>query len=538
MNPENDYDLKSINLLGYLALLLRWSWLIILAAIIACGAAFFVSSKMTPVYQAETTVLVNASSSSKTVDYSSLMLNSSLAQTYSQMMVKTPILEEVANRLGLKKIDPDSVNAEPTSNTQLILVTVEANDPAQAAAIANELIVVFKEQIISLQSERYANSLQSLQEQITNIQEQIELINYDMARAIDQSELDLLKSRLANYQMTYTSLLQTFEQVRLAQADTISSIVQIEPAIPPEEPIRPKTFLNVLIAGAVSVSLAAALIYLFAILDDTLKTPDEFSTKLDLSILGYILHHKTLPGIPVTEARPRSPVSEAFRTLRTNIQFAGAGNDEPLQTILITSTNENEGKSTVIVNLAVVLAQMGKKVCLIDADLRRPSVHLLMNVMNDTGLSQVFLQSNQESLLKNFVKPTRIENLSVLPSGTLPPNPSDLLGSHKMDLILQELKQHFEIILIDAPPALAVADAFVLLPKVQGTLLVMKPGSTQFRAARLMVGQFRRLHANILGIALNDVKMRESRYNHYYYGHPSREFAKLSEKSVEPEEAS
>ena len=211
----------------------------------------------------------------------------------------------------------------------------------------------------------------------------------------------------------------------------------------------------------------------------------------------------------VTATHPRSPVSEAFRTLRTNIQFSSL--ERPIRTLLVTSTSAEEGKSTTLANLAVTFAQGGTRVIVVDADLRRPALHTLFGVPNNAGLTSLFIQENQPIPLVD----TAIPNLRLLPSGALPPNPSELLGSPKMDAIIEELKGQAEYVLFDCPPIVAVTDAAVLARKVDGVLLVVSAGRTKRDHAANAKSLLEKVNANILGVVLTNVKVEASLYRYY-----------------------
>jgi len=211
----------------------------------------------------------------------------------------------------------------------------------------------------------------------------------------------------------------------------------------------------------------------------------------------------------VTATHPRSPVSEAFRTLRTNIQFSSL--ERPIRTLLVTSTSAEEGKSTTLANLAVTFAEGGTRVIVVDADLRRPALHTLFGVPNNAGLTSLFIQENQPIPLVD----TAIPNLRILPSGALPPNPSELLGSPKMDAIVEELKAQAEYVLFDCPPIVAVTDAAVLARKVDGVLLVVSAGRTKRDHAANAKSLLEKVNANILGVVLTNVKVEASLYRYY-----------------------
>ncbi|SFF58831.1 capsular exopolysaccharide family [Halobacillus alkaliphilus] len=214
----------------------------------------------------------------------------------------------------------------------------------------------------------------------------------------------------------------------------------------------------------------------------------------------------------IANDNPKSPISEQYRTIRTNLQFASV--DKELETMIVTSAGPSEGKSLTTANVAVVFAQQGKKVLLVDADLRKPTVHYTFRADNTSGLSNYLVRNRS---LKELAKESRIENLDLLPSGPIPPNPSELLGSTMMEKLIEEAKEHYDIIIFDTPPVLAVADSQVLSKFVDGALLVVRSKQTEQEAAGKAKEQLEQSRANILGVVLNDMDAKDSNY-YYYYG--------------------
>jgi non-specific protein-tyrosine kinase len=510
----DEQNTQSFDILKYIALLWHWAWLIIIVVVVAALGAFIISKLIPPVYEAKTTLLVDMAPSNKSLDYNTLLLSSQLTQTYSQMLTKKPVLEEVTTRLGLKELDPKTITARPVSNTQLINIFVESTSAENAADIANMIVAVFADQVRSLQEMRFSASEQSLQGQMLDIENKIQAANDQLSETKIQSEKDRLETTIANYSQTYSGLLQSYEQVRLSKAQTLSSIVQIEPAETPIEPKKPRIYLNVVIAGVVSAILAGGLIIGLDLINDTVRTPEQIVNKIGLPVLGVISHYKNTDGIPITESQPMSPIAEAFRTLRTNVKYAGAGLDIPLRSIIVTSALPSEGKTDVLINLGIVLAQNKLRVLLMDADLRRPALHRRLGLDNLIGLSQIFV--HPELGISYSLQPTRINGLTAITAGDSPPNPSELLGSQLMGTILEQLKNNYDVVLIDTPPALAVTDAAVILPYVEGMLLVIKPGTSSIAPLRRMVSQFQQLNANVLGVVFNDINVRNSSYGYYY----------------------
>lgn len=209
------------------------------------------------------------------------------------------------------------------------------------------------------------------------------------------------------------------------------------------------------------------------------------------------------------ERQPRSPVSEAFRTLRTNIEFAGV--QKPVRTLLVTSPGPGEGKTTVAVNLAAIIALSGKRVALVDADLRRPAVHRLLGLPNRDGLSNLFRY--QEGIHTVIRSRLEMPQLKIITSGGLPPNPAELLGSERMSQILEELADLVDIVVIDTPPSL-VADAQILSGRVDAVLLVIQPGRTQAQTAQACLELFRHAGARVIGTVMKRIPRNRA----YYYG--------------------
>ena len=214
----------------------------------------------------------------------------------------------------------------------------------------------------------------------------------------------------------------------------------------------------------------------------------------------------------ITQLNPRSPISEQYRTLRTNLEFSSV--DNPLKSMLVTSSSPSEGKSMTTANLAVVYAQQGLKVLLIDADLRKPTVHYTFRLDNLRGLSNILVN---EATIEDTAYSTGIGNLDVISSGPIPPNPSELLGSKRMEGLIREASNSYDLIIFDTPPVLAVTDAQILGNVVDGTILVVRSGQTEYELAIKAKEALEPAKAKLLGTVLND-REKTSTTNYYYYG--------------------
>ncbi|WP_338449647.1 CpsD/CapB family tyrosine-protein kinase [Niallia oryzisoli] len=214
----------------------------------------------------------------------------------------------------------------------------------------------------------------------------------------------------------------------------------------------------------------------------------------------------------ITSKDPKSPISEQYRTIRTNIQFSSV--DKEMKTIVVTSAGPSEGKSTTVANLAVAFAQQGKKVLLVDADLRKPTVHYSFNITNTFGLSSAL---TKQSKLEDVIKESLEENLYVLTSGPIPPNPAELLGSKAMELFMEQVQDDFDVVLYDTPPLLAVTDAQIMASKCDGTILVVSSGKTETEQAVKAKELLAAANSHIIGVVLNNKKLQSNNY-YYYYG--------------------
>jgi capsular exopolysaccharide synthesis family protein len=209
------------------------------------------------------------------------------------------------------------------------------------------------------------------------------------------------------------------------------------------------------------------------------------------------------PDKLITISEPRSPISEAYRALRTNLDFASL--DQTLKTLVVTSAGVGEGKSTTLANLAVVSAQAGRKVLLVDADLRRPTLHQIFGLNNDMGLTTAMV--DEAALALPPLQKTGVEGLSVLTSGPLPPNPAELMGSRRMEEVIATLAERADQVFFDTPPVVAVTDAAVLATKVDGVLLVISAGKTRREYARTAVQRLEQINARLVGTVLTNVQM-------------------------------
>lgn len=521
----------------YANLTLKWFWLVALCTLVAALTSFVVSRRTTPVYEAGSTLLVSqANSPTSGLSYSDLLYSQQVARTYSQLLTEYPVREETARRLGLQDLDGlkrlgVKISASPVRDTQLIQLKVESYDPVLAREIANNLPLIFIEQTQTYQKGRYAQTRADLQAERTKVETDIqqtqERINslQGQQTLTDEQRLDLSRQQtmLRQFETTYASLLNSLEQLRLTEAQTVDNIAVTTPALTPIAPIRPRALTNTLLAAIVGAMLALGVAFLVEYLDDTIHDSEQVRDLLGLATLGAILRVRPRDNPEaalVTLDKKHSPIAEGYRVLRTNIQFSGV--DEPVRALLITSASPQEGKSTTTANLAVTLAQADQRVILVDTDLRRPTAHKLFNLSNNVGITSALMQRADEAA-DAVLQDTAVSGLRVLTSGPLPPNPSELLGSERMRHLVERLRSQCDVLIFDSPPVMAAADAAILSTLVDGTLLVIDADSTRRAEALRAQETLAKVGGRLLGVVLNKLGERSSGYYSYYYYYYSRD---------------
>lgn len=503
----------------YFAVIKRWWWLIVACVLVATVSSYLGTLQMPRIYQATATVMVGQALEKANPSGQDFYISQQLAQTYATMVGRLPLRQAAAEALGLSYVP--AASARNVQGTQLLEISVRDTDPARASAVADEIANQLIKQAPSQKMDDQERQA-FIQDQLTELearilstqaeidQEQARRDAANSARAIQQydSNIAVLQQKLSDYQSTYASLLLT------VQGGT-NYITLVEPALVPAKPISPNVQETVLLAGAIGLALAVGGAFLIEYLDDTLKTPEDVERTTELATLGGIarIEGHDYPEKLIAVRHPLSPTVEAYRVLRTNLQFSTV--DRPARTLMVTSPGPTEGKSVTLANLAVVMAQSGLKVVIADTDLRRPVQHKIFDLPNNHGVSDAILHPNPGTV--EHLLETGVDNLWLLPSGHIPPNPAELLGSERMAAVVEELKEYADIVLFDAPPTLVVADAVILSSKVDGVLMVNDAGRTRRHAAGKAVEELRRVKANLLGAVLNRLSGRRNGYYYYYH---------------------
>jgi len=356
-------------------------------------------------------------------------------------------------------------------------------------------------------------------------------------------QYNIIKRQVDTEKQLYDGLLQRMKEAGVSAGLKSNNIHIVDPAKPPRQPYKPNKMLNLALGLMAGLILGVGLAFFVEHLDSSVKTPDDIDRYIKLPSLGVIPSMASLlpssrrrqlaataggngKGVSdlqkvelITYHDTKSLISEAYRNLRTSVLLS-SGSGRPPKTLLVTSSQAGEGKTTTAVNIAITLSQTGEKVILLDCDMRNPRVHKVIGLENAQGMS-TFLSGNSD--LSSLIQQSDIPNLFAVSAGRVPPNPAELLGSQRMKQGLALLDEYFDHIVIDTPPVLSVTDARILSTLVDGVVLVIKGSETPKEAVQRTKRLLLEVHAHIIGTLLNNVNVRSADYyyysKYYYYGY-------------------
>ena len=336
-------------------------------------------------------------------------------------------------------------------------------------------------------------------------------------------QYNILKREADTNKELYRGILQRMKEAGVSAGITASNIQILDQAELPTKPYKPNKRLNLLLASVVGLFLGVGLAFFFEYLDNTVKTPEDVEQLIRLPSFGMVpeisneRRRRLEKGVSypvelITFGHPKSMLSEAYRNIRTSLLLSSP--EKPPKRVAITSPNPSEGKTTTAINTAIALSQTGAQVLVIDSDMRKPRIHKIFAVENGAGLSS-FLSGQGE--LDSIVKKTNVPNLYYIPSGPIPPNPSELLGSNLFKNMMESLEERFDHIVLDSPPVLGFADSMILSTLVDGVILVISGGKTPRETLQRAKEILAQVNAKILGVVINRVNIHRSDYGYYYY---------------------
>lgn len=491
-----------MELRDYLSLLRRRKLVILLAAILVSGAALGLSVIQEKVYQASvrlilepTATVFDSSGAAKTVN----------VETEVQRLQSVPVKEAVRAKLNGQA---PRVRAAQVGTTQVMQLVTEAPTPQLAADYANayaDAFIAYRIQqavdLLEKQAVPVQAKLDALEKEIQPLQDAITAVPVGKDRDAKNAELGPRISALLSVQTTFKS---TLDKLQIQSALKSGGVQLVAPAVVPTKPVRPTPIRNGVLGLAVGLIFGVAAAFLFEQLDDSIKTKDDLEHLTDdVTVLGVIplvsAWKNRSESRLMSTLEPSSPAAEAYRSLRTSIQFMGL--DRKLQILQVTSPNASEGKTTTLANLAVALTQADQSVVIVSCDLRRPRIHEYFGLPNAIGFTSVIL--GETSLSAALQRVPRLPRLLLLASGRLPPNPSELLSSRRTADILTALRSQFDVVLVDSPPVLPVTDAAVLSTRVDGTLLVAMANQTTSKALTRAMEVLGNVDTTVVGAVLN-----------------------------------
>jgi capsular exopolysaccharide synthesis family protein len=507
-----------IDLRKYLVIALKWWRLLIVCTVVAAGAAFLVSSLMTPTYEASTVLMIGSGMEGVSPTTAELQTSEKLAQTYAELVKTRPVLDAAQAALGLP--EEPRVSVALIGATRLLHLTVTDTDPARAAVTADEVARQLIMQGPSARERQEQVYRQFVEDQLSQLQSEIDALTLAMTEARDSGQADTViryHEELNARRATYSDLL------RFLSSSSPNYIRVIEPAEVPTEPTAPRKLQNTVLAALVGLMLAGGAALLIEYLDVSIKGREDVEQVLGLPVLGQVAIFSPEDQTPNTLVTHDlfSAQAESFRMLYTNLRYSVPSSSER-RVFLVASPLFAEGKSTIAANLALTMAMAGKKTVMVDADMRRPRQHDLLGQPTERGLSSLLV--GEVSSAEEVLQKAKVEGLWLLPCGTIPPNPAELLASPRMLEILAELERLAEVIVLDSPPLLSVADANILAALATGTILVAEVGRTSREACADALVILRRANANTLGVVLNRVSVGRrggygyGGYYHYAYG--------------------
>ena len=480
-------------------------------------------------------------------------LNEALAQSENERLAKEAYYEEIKN--GNYQYLPQVVNDEPIQKLNEEYVKTKAE--------YDNLNVIYGPNYPDIKQlgAKLASIKSDMQERVNGIAESI---NKDYESALRKENImkkrteeqrqraSVLNDKAIQYKILdrevetnksiYQNLLQRVKETEVTSGIKATNIQIVDYAASPLLPYSPNIPLNLLIAVLVGLTAGVFLAFVTEHFDKTIKDEDEIKKLFSIPFLGgvpLVSGQETGSGQieKITHTNPMSVISESFRVIRTSVLFASP--DHRPKSMLVTSSQPLEGKTTCTSNLAISFSQSGLRVVLVDADMRRPRLSRIYRnggSSNGSGLSTYLIG---KYTLEDTVKGTEIDNLSVIMSGPIPPNPAELLGSERMRELIQTLEEQYDVVLFDAPPLLGFADSQLLARAVDGVLIVTSTGITQRKTLQLSIEELRKVHGRIIGAVINRLESRSSRYRYhnYYYGERDGKTLKIQKPAADSDYA-
>lgn len=511
-----------MELRDYLKVIRARKWIIVQAVVIVTLTSLVASLLQAPSYLGEAKVLVADRNEGAAIFGTALGEFTGqperALQTQVQLIQLRPLAEYAIRELGLKT-NPEAllarIEVSAVGQTNVVTIKVTDSDSKRAADIANALASAYVDWSRESKRESIKTAADEVQRRLDEARTQI----LELGRSISsQGKSDELAAELQIVTSLYGTLAEKLETLRVNEQLEVGSGRLVSPAVVDTTPVSPKPLRNTILGMAVGLVFGVGMAFLIEYLDSTIKSTEEAEKLYGAPVLGQIpleVFEKNEKRRLTIVQHPGSPAAESYRVLRNSLDFINFEHD--IKALLVTSSAPGEGKSTVAANLAVGLAQTGKKVVLVNSDFRRPTTNQFFEVNDVIGLSDVLTGAHS---LKSALQRIGDEQLLVLTAGKMPPNPSELLGSSKMSDLIKSLEDWADWIIIDSPPLLAVADSAAIARWVDGVLFVTRGGTSTRDAARKGRELLDKVGARSVGVAVWGLEQNSSGYDYYgdYYG--------------------
>ena len=477
----------------YYNIIVRRKWIIIITTIAFTLLAAILTFLMTPQYESSTTLRV---ATVENINYTQILMN-----TYAQIVTSSTAKTEIKKELEIT--GSPAIRVELIPDTELMVITAEAPDPVQAQAIAATAANLLSEQSRDIYSGSSQTTTEILQAQLDEAERELNRARSEYEDLITNSPedtvaIDASEQSISLKERTFSTLLEQYESARTNEALIANSVSVVEPANLPTAPSKPNIPLNIALGLIVGLIGGVVLAFVVDNLDTRMHSIDQIESITRLPTVGTIPASK-YDNLTIARLNNGSyPQVEAFRRLRTNL--VSLDRDQDANVLMVTSAQRGEGKSTVIANLAVALAQSGRTVVVVDCDMRLPAIHKVFELPNKRGLTSVLTKDVElEEAVLNSVYP----RLTVLTSGPLPPNPTELLGSSQMVALVEELRQQYDYVLLDTPALLSVADAAVVTPIADIVVWVVSQGQTRRGDVEAVRRQLINVGAKSIDVVIN-----------------------------------
>jgi capsular exopolysaccharide synthesis family protein len=514
----------------------KWAIPIIVVTILGAVTSYLVSRQLTATYEATGKVLIVAAPGNS--GSGTLNIDATEATTTAASLLTEPaLIQQVISRLHLhtnaNNLSRD-LTATAEANTSLVDVSATDPSPTLSARIANALMDAYVAQVTSANQARVDQAGAAILSQIKSAQLTLDAELSDLTSQVNAGEsTTATRTAISATTSLINQLNLSYGQFQATEQQGLNTVSVAEAAAVPASPSSPKVLLNTAGGGLLAFVLAAGIACLVEYLDQGLRRAEDVRDRLGVPCLGVIPKFRHVPGgrqAKEPNQRHDEAVQEAYRRLRVNLLFATP--DDNLRSVVITSVRAGEGKTCTAANLAVAIARSERHVLLIDADLRKPEQHLLFGTTSEGGLSELILKAPTSARVQmNGFRQTPFENLSLLTSGVVPPNPAELLASKRAISLLGSIGPGEDLIVIDTAPAGLVTDALSIAPGASATILVVETGKTKASQAAKTIDDLREVGANVIGVVLNKASRRVGAGYSYRYGYSTYGQDKRSQSS-------